>query len=81
MLNALFDFFIGLWLGRAARNTALAAERAAWTENMKAKYQNALAEREAAQQALRDRQRPLLYVLLAILAVIVVLAMLFGGQP
>jgi hypothetical protein len=38
-------------------------------------------EREAAQQALRDRQRPLLYVLLAILAVIVVLAMLFGGQP
>ena len=80
-MNFVFKFFIGWLIGRTARNIAQIAERAAWSENMKAKYQTALAEREAAQQASRERQRPLLYILLAILAVIVVLAMLFGGQP
>lgn len=80
-MNFVIEFFLGWLIGRTARNTAQIAERAAWSENMKAKYQNALAEREAARLALRERQRPLLYILLAILAVIVVLAMPFGGQP
>ena len=45
---------LSLILGfRTARNTALAAERAAWTGGMKAEYQNVLAEREAARLALR----------------------------
>ena len=80
-MNFVIKFFLGWLIGRTARNSALAAERAAWSENMKAKYQTALAEREAAQQALREKQRPLLYILLAFLGVVVVLAMLFGGQP
>ena len=80
-MNALFDFVLGFLIGRTARNSAIAAERAAWSENMKAKYQNALAEREAARLALREKQRPLLYILLAIIAALVILALLFGGQP
>ena len=46
MLNALVDFIIGFLVGRsavnsgrAARNSALAAERAAWTEAQKDAYQ------------------------------------------
>jgi hypothetical protein len=42
MLPALFDFFVGLLAGRAvantaqtARNSAIAAERALWTEAQK----------------------------------------------
>jgi hypothetical protein len=48
MLNALVDFIIGFLIGRsavnsgrAARNSALAAERATWTEEMKRDYQAA----------------------------------------
>lgn len=78
-MNFVIDFILGFFIGRTARNAARAAERAAWTENMKAKYQNALAEREAAQLALREKQRPLLYICLAIIAAIVVVAMLFGS--
>jgi hypothetical protein len=46
MLSALFDFLIGFFAtrtasntARTARNTAIAAERAAWTEAQKVAYQ------------------------------------------
>ena len=72
----LFDFIIGWAIGRTVRNTALAAERSAWTERQKVAHQNALAEREAAQRALHEQQRPLLFILLAFLALIVIIALL-----
>lgn len=80
MLNLLFDFVAGFLAGRVVRNTAQIAQTATWTEEMKAAHQSALAERQAAQRALQERQRPLLYILLGFLAVIVLLGALIGGH-
>ena len=73
-MNWLFDFIIGWAVGRTIHNSALAAERASWTDAMKA-----LAEREAAQPVLREEQKPLQYTLLAIRVVLMVLGMALGG--
>jgi hypothetical protein len=40
----IIDFLIAFFIGRTARNTAIAAERSAWTEAQKIAYQKALAE-------------------------------------
>ena len=52
MFAALFDFFLGWAItssaintGRTARASALAAERASWTESMKAEFQIEQSER------------------------------------
>jgi hypothetical protein len=41
-MNFIIEFVIGFIIGRTARNTAQIAERAAWSENMKAKYPDRL---------------------------------------
>jgi hypothetical protein len=74
MLNVFFDFLAGFLAGRIARNTTQIAQRAAWSEGQKV-----LIEREAAQRALQERQRPLLYICLAVIAVVMVLGALTGG--
>lgn len=45
-------------LGRTARNVAQIAQESSWTEETKRAYKIAQAEREAAQRALQERQRP-----------------------
>jgi Protein of unknown function (DUF4236) len=68
--------------GRTPRITlGLPGSGLSWTQTLpRGRRSPASAQAEAAQGALRERQRPLLYFCLGFIALIVVIALLAGGQ-
>jgi hypothetical protein len=82
-VNLLFDFVVGFIIGRTARNTALAvrntalaADRAAWTEAQKADYQIGLAARE---KYLAGQRRFVFTIFGVMVVALLVLGALTGG--